>query len=172
MFGRWLKGAGETRAPEGAERLKEVVAEHLPGADAESVLVVTAIAGLLGTVAYADRNYSADEEQRVRQELERVHGMTRVGIDAICSALRAHIVEVSTVQAPRYSRLLVELADRELRVEVLGVMVELAAADGEISVAEVNLLRQVTTALGLTQGDYNTAQEKHRERLTVLRKAT
>ncbi len=170
MFGRWLKGAAETRAPEGAEQLKHVVAQQLPEADAESVLVVTAIAGLLGTVAYADRDYSAAEEQRVRQELERVHGMTRAGIDAICAALRQHIVEVSTVQAPRYSRLLVELADRELRVEVLEVMVELAAADGEISVAEVNLLRQVTTALGLTQADYNAAQQQHRDRLTVLRK--
>ncbi len=170
MFGRWLKGAAETQAPEGAEQLKDVVARQLPGADAESVLVVTAIAGLLGTIAYADRDYSAAEEQRVRQELERVHGMTRDGIDAICAALRAHIVEISTVQAPRYSRLLVELADRELRVEVLEVMVELAAADGEISVPEVNLLRQVTTALGLTQADYNAAQQQHRDRLTVLRK--
>jgi uncharacterized tellurite resistance protein B-like protein len=169
MFGRWLKGAAEAKPPEGAEHLKDVVAQQLPGADAESVLVVTAIAGLLGTVAYADRSYSGAEEQRVRQELERVHGMTSAGIDAICVALRAHIVEVSTVQAPRYSRLLVELADRELRVEVLEVLVDLAAADGEISVAEVNLLRQITTALGLSQADYNAAQQKYRERLTVLR---
>ena len=169
MFGRWLKSAAE--APEGAEQLRHVVAQQLPGADAESVLVVTAIAGLLGTVAYADRNYSEAEERRVRQELERVHGMTGAGIEAICAALRSHIVEVSTVQAPRYSRLLVELGDRELRVEVLEVMVELAAADGEISVQEVNLLRQITTALGLTQADYNAAQEKHRDRLSVLRKA-
>lgn len=169
MFGRWLKGAAEAQAPEGAEQLQHVVRRHLPEADAESVLVVTAIAGLLGTAAYADRQYSEVEERRVRQELERVHGMTRAGIDAICAALRAHIIEVSTVQAPRYSRLLVELADRELRVEVLEVMVELAAADGEISVAEVNLLRQVTTALGLTQADYNAAQDRHRHRLTVLK---
>src|SRR5688572_2553016 len=172
MFGRWLKPAAEAVAPEGAEQLKHVVAAQLPEADAESVLVVTAIAGLLGTVAYADRDYSGAEEQRVRQELERVHGMTKAGIDAICGALRAHIVEVSTVQAPRYSRLLVELADRELRVDVLDVMVELAAADGEISVAEVNLLRQAATALGLSQADYNAAQDKHRERLSVLRKTT
>src|SRR6476619_3738283 len=109
MFGRWLKSAAE--APAGAEQIRHVVAAQLPEADAESVLVVTAIAGLLGTVAYADRNYSEAEELRVRQELERVHGMTRAGIDAICSALRSHIVEVSTVQAPRYSRLLVELGD-------------------------------------------------------------
>ena len=30
-------------------------------------------------------------------------------------------------------------------------------------------LRQITTALGLTQADYNAAQQRHRERLTVLR---
>jgi uncharacterized tellurite resistance protein B-like protein len=169
MFGRWLKSAVTTQAPEGAEALKHVVEAQLPEADQESVLVVTAIAGLLGAVAYADRDYSSAEEQRVHKELARVHGMTQAGIDAICETLRQHIVEVSTVQAPRYSRLLVELGDRELRLEVLEVLVELAAADGELSVTEVNVLRQITTALGLSQGDYNAAQDKHRERLTVLK---
>lgn len=164
-----MKSAADSKPPEGAVELEHTIRRELPGADEESLRVVTAIAGLLGTAAYADRHYSDAEEQRVRSELQRIHGMSPHGIDAICAALRAHIVEVATVQAPRYSRVLVELADRELRVEVLEVMVELAAADGMISNAETNLLRTVTTALGLTQGDYNAAQEKHRERLAVLK---
>ena len=127
------------------------------------------MAGLLGVIAYADRNYSEREESRVRAELSRVHGMTAKGIDAICAALRLHVVQVSTVEAPRYSRALLELADRELRVEVLEALVELAAADGDITTAETNLLRQVTTALGLSQDDYNAAQSKHRERIAALK---
>jgi uncharacterized tellurite resistance protein B-like protein len=94
--------------------------------------------------------------------------MTEEGISAICAVLRAHVIEVSTVQVPRYSRLLLELGDRELRVEVLETLVELAAADGVIDGAEVNLLRLTTTALGLSQSDYNAAQAKHRARLQSL----
>jgi len=169
MFGRWSKSARAVDSPPGAGELELAVRRELPRADDETALVVTAMAGLLGAVAFADRRYSPDEEARIRRELERVHGMTAEGIDAICAVLRQHIVEVSTVQAPRYSRVLVELADRELRLEVLGLMLEIAAADGAIGHSEVNVLRQVTTALGLSQADYNELQKKHRDRLSVLK---
>lgn len=168
MFGRWLKQATDLHAPVGAEALEHAVRRELPEADDETVLVVTAMAGLLGTIAFADRNYSADEETRVRAELSRVQGMTESGIEAICSVLRQHIVEVSTVQTPRYARTLIELGDRELRFQVLGLMLEVAAADGEIAHTEVNLLRQLTKSLGLAQDDYNELQKKHQERLKVL----
>jgi uncharacterized tellurite resistance protein B-like protein len=168
MFGRWLKTAAQAAPPQGAEKVHATVRRELFEADDETVLVVTAMAGLLGTVAYADRNYSSAEEERLRGELGKVEGMTQDGVEAICSALRQHIVEVSTVQAPRYARVLVELGDRELRLQVLELMVEIAASDSVISSAETNVLRQLTTALGLTQHDYNAAQAKHKDRLGVL----
>jgi uncharacterized tellurite resistance protein B-like protein len=147
------------------------VREALRTEDDDSVMVVVALAGLLGAVAYADRDYSEGEEAHVRSELARVHGMTETAVDAVCTALRRHIVQISTVEVPRYCRLLRELGDRELRSEVLEVLVDLAAADGVITTAETNLLRQVTTALGLSQQDYNDAQSKHRERLAALKPA-
>src|SRR6187549_2570399 len=154
MFGRWLRGEGAAPQGLGADALHASVARELPGADAETVTVVTSMAGLLGAVAYADRSYSVEEEARVRQELERVQGMSVAGIDAICKVLREHIVEISTVQIPRYARALVELADPELRREVLAALIDLAAADASISVVETNLLRQLTKSLGLSQQDY------------------
>jgi uncharacterized tellurite resistance protein B-like protein len=168
MFGRWNKSATREIAP-GAEQLLEVVRRELPDADETTAAVVAAIAGLLGAVAYADRSLSAEEDRRIRRELARVHGMTEGGIQVICRVLEEHIIEVSTVQTPRYCRVLLELGDRELRLEVLEVMLEIAAADGIIGNVETNVLRQVTTALGLTQEDYNALQEKHRARLSVLK---
>jgi uncharacterized tellurite resistance protein B-like protein len=171
MFGRWLEPRARVSAPVGTEELERVVREGLGAADEESAMVVVALAGLLGAVAYADRDYSEGEEAHVRSELARVHGMTQAAADAVCTALRRHIVQVSTVEVPRYCRMLRELGDRELRAEVLEVLVDLAAADGVITTAETNLLRQVTTALGLSQGDYNDAQAKHRERIAALKPA-
>jgi uncharacterized tellurite resistance protein B-like protein len=169
MFGRWLKPSGPVSTPAGAEELERLVREALGERDRDSILVVVALAGLLGAAAYADRSYSDAEDTQVRGELLRVHGMTPAAVDAVCAALRRHIVQISTVEVPRYCRLLRELGDRELRVEVLEVLVDLAAIDGVITTAETNLLRQVTTALGLSQGDYNEAQAKHRERLAALK---
>lgn len=169
MFGRWLSRAS-SEPLEGAESLVAVVRAELPGADAETVRVVTAIAGLLAAVAYADRDFSEAEDTRLRAELGRIDGMTEDGVRAIAAALRKHVVEIATVQVPRYARVLVDLADRELRKEVLESLVELSAADGEITHAETNVLRQLTTSLGLSQADYNEAQQHHRERLAVLRR--
>ncbi|HEY3234953.1 MAG TPA: TerB family tellurite resistance protein [Polyangiaceae bacterium] len=169
MFGSWLKRAPEVATASQADPLHQAVRSELTGADDETIVVVTAMAGLLGAVAYGDHSYSSEEEARIRAELGRVRGMTAAGVDTICAVLRRHIVELSTVQAPRYTRVLVELADRELRLQVLELLVDLAAADGSVSLSETNLLRQLATSLGLDQSDYNQLQVKHRERLAVLR---
>lgn len=172
MFGRWLRGESLAPPASGADALQSSVEQHLPGADPVTVAVVTSMAGLLGAVAYADRDYSLAEEARVRIELGRVQGMTSAGIEAICAVLRQHIVEISTVQIPRYARALVELGDVELRREVLGALLELAAADDSISLAEANMLRQITKSLGLSQNDYLELQAKHRHLLESLKLGT
>lgn len=170
MFGRWLKAETPREELSGGGALQASIERELPSADAETIAVVCSITGLLGIVAYADRSYSELEEARVRQELARVHGMTEAGIEAICKTLRAHIVEISAVQMPRYGRALRELGDDELRREVLGALIDLAAADASISLAETNLLRQITKSLGLSQQDYVELQERHRQHLTALKR--
>jgi uncharacterized tellurite resistance protein B-like protein len=168
MFGRWLTGTPTPELSAASERLLALVRRELPEVDEDSRLVILAMTGLLGAVAYADRDYTEAEEARVRAELSRVEGMTEAGISAVCHTLRAHIIEVATLETPRYCRLLVELGDRDLRFEVLRLLVEVAAADGEITTTETNLLRQLTSALGLSQDDYIALQAAHRERLSVL----
>ncbi len=169
MFGRWLQRASALPSPEGAEPVGPTVRAALPEADDETVQVVTAIAGLLATVAYADRDFSPVELAHVREELGRIDGITPAGVDAVGTALARHVREIATVQSPRYARVLRELADRELKLQVLDLLLGLAAADRSISTAETNILRQLTTSLGLTQQDYNAAQSKFVELLAVLR---
>jgi uncharacterized tellurite resistance protein B-like protein len=169
MFGRWLKSVRELPPSAGAEEIPALVRNHLSGQDEESLRVVTAIAGLLGAVAYADRAYTELEDRHVRRALERIHGMTVAGVETISEALRRHAVLVTTVELPRYARDLREFGDTELRRDVLEALVELAAVDGSIESSERNLLRHITTAIGLSQLDYNLAQERFRDRISVLK---
>src|SRR3954468_125064 len=169
MFGNWLKSARDRQVPSDAQEILVRVREHLPAADDETVRVVAALGGLLAAAAYADRDYSSEEETVVRTLLARVNGITAAGIDAVCDAIRRHVVEASTVGIPRFTRELRELGDTELRREVLDALVDLAAADGRITMNETNLLRQITTSLGLSQDDYNDSQARHRERLSILK---
>jgi uncharacterized tellurite resistance protein B-like protein len=149
--------------------LEPLVAKHLEGADAVTIRIVAAIAGLLATVAYADSHFAPEEQQQLEEDLRRIQGLSPTGVTAICDLLRAHAARIATVESPRFTRELRELADRDLRLEILGLLIKLAAADGTISLVEVNLLRQLTTALGLTQDDFNQAQAPHRDKLSFLR---
>jgi uncharacterized tellurite resistance protein B-like protein len=168
---RWITDKLANPATDGAHPLELTIRQHLPGADEEKIRIVAAIAGLLATAAYADQRYAEVEEKRIRQELGRVDGLDAVGVDAICAVLRKHIVEIATVDAPVYARELLALVDRDFRREVLDALVDVAAADDEIVVAETNALRLTATALGLTQADYNESQARHREKIAALRLA-
>lgn len=159
----------KTAAKAAPETLEGAVRQELSAADAETVAIVTAIAGLLGSIAYADRALTEDEQSLLVGALSGIHGLDERGAQAILRTLTKHIVAVSTLERPRFTRTLLELADRELRYQVLGLLVDVAAADGTIGLEEVNMLRSIAAALGLTQNDYNLLQARHRERLGSLR---
>lgn len=165
VFG-WLKKDATARE-DGA--LLRTIRSALPSADDDSVRVVAACAGLLASVAYADRDFSEHEAARIYDLLQTIQGIGAPGASAIVAALREEARHHSTVEAPRFSRTLKELGDRDLRCHLLELLLEVAAADHAISHNEVAVLRQLTTSLGLEQSDYNAAQEKHKAKLSTLR---
>lgn len=152
------------------ERLVSAVRAELPNADEETRRLVTAVAGLLACVAYADREYSDAEATKIRTELARVHGLAPESVEALSRVLRDEMKGLAMAGAQLWCRELVELGDRNLRWEVLEVLVELAASDSEISLAETNYLRRLATSLGFAQPDYDALQERHRDKLAVLRR--
>ena len=150
-------------------RLRQIVAKALPGADADTVAIVSACAGLLAGVAYADRDFSASESREIERLLGAVDGLGPAGAQAIVATLEAHRVELASVHITRFARDLRELGTRDLRELVLGMLVSLAAADETITHGEQSTLRTVTRALGLEQDDYNRLQSEHRDKLGTLR---
>lgn len=165
---------GPPKAPRPAgsdprKRLIDAVADHLPDADEDTRWIVTAIAGLLACVAYADGQLTEDEVRAIRDELGRLHGMHPRGVEAIVGVLRAHARDLSALGDQEWSRVVREAGDRELRIEVLEVCVDLAAADRVITLAEVNHLRRLAPALGLSQAEYDALQARHRDKLEILR---
>jgi len=155
--------------PEARDRLAEIVEQYLSDADDATRRIVTAVAGLLAKVAYADGHYSAQEESTIRQELSRVHGLSQAGVDAICGLLADQISHVALLGDHDWTRDLRDLADRELRLEVLEVLVEMAVADQVLKHDEQTQLRRIAKALSLSQDEYNALQLKHRDKLSTLR---
>ena len=163
------KDPDQTLSPQARDRLAEIVEQYLADADDATRRIVTAVAGLLAKVAYADGDYSVKEEATIRRELSRVHGLSQAGVDAICGLLTDQISHVALLGDHDWTRDLRDLAERELRLEVLEVLVEMAVADEVLKHEEQVQLRRIAKALSLTQEEYNAIQAKHRDKLSTLR---
>jgi uncharacterized tellurite resistance protein B-like protein len=149
------KDLDQALTPQARDRLAEIVEQYLADADDATRRIVTAVAGLLAKVAYADGDYSVKEEATIRKELSRVHGLSQA--------------DVALLGDHDWTRDLRDLAERELRLEVLEVLVEMAVADEVLRHEEQVQLRRIAKALSLTQEEYNAIQAKHRDKLSTLR---
>lgn len=145
-----------------------VVREQMPAASEDTQRLVTAVAGLLACVAYADREFSEPEQRAMRTELARLPGMEPASADRVVSVLSNDIQPLVSNGDHGWVRDLRELTTREQRLEILDVLLDLAAADGVIDHSEVNYLRRLATQLGLEQQEYNAAQARHRDKLGLL----
>ncbi len=148
--------------------LHQAVAYHMQDTDEVQQQLVTAVVALLVRVACADQKFQKEEEDKIRRELGRVEGLAAAGVDAVMNLVREAALKTSDLQIPLYTRTLRLKGTVELRLEVLELLVELAAADNEISLSETNMIRRLADAMGLSQDDYNAIQAKHRDKLSVL----
>ena len=171
MLFRWLRGeAGSPGAePTASDELQRLVRASMPPADAATAAIVGAIAGLLAFVAYTDRNYDETEQRAVRQALGRVDGLPERAIDAISALLVTRIGELAAEPLQTYTRVLYERTARAARLEVLDVLMDVATADDVLSMDETVGIRRAAKLLGLSERDYDAAQSRHRERLSVLK---
>ncbi len=169
MLFRWLFGSSPDAAPPTAsDELRALVARSMPGADPAAAATVGAVAGLLASVAHADREYTPEEEAHVREALKQVKGLDPGAVDAVATLLGERMAELAHESLQTYTRVLYERLAREARLEVLDVLMDLAAADQVLAMEETNLLRRIARGLGLSDHDYLAAQERHRMRLSVL----
>lgn len=169
MVFAWLKRRDGGADPERARLLYDTVRQTL-GDDDELVRIVASVAALMVCVAYADLDVREEELDRVAMTLRRVRGLDDRGVAAIVDVLRRQTVSLAAAEATTYARELLELTEEDFRTELLDALIDVAAADGEISLAETNMLRPVARALGLTQAHYNASQARHRDKLSVLRR--
>ena len=90
-------------------------------------------------------------------------------MSAVCEVLRKHTAHIALFEARQYARYLTENTDREFRASLVDLMIDVAAADDNVTVAETNLIRRLVELLGLTQDDYLASQSRHRDKLAVLK---
>ncbi|MFT3925566.1 MAG: TerB family tellurite resistance protein [Myxococcales bacterium] len=170
MLLKWLFGETDSAAnPSASKELRTLVARHMPKADEHTAAIVGALAGLLATVAHADRVYTDKEREQVRQALADIPVLADGAAAAIEALLNQRMAELAHESLQVYTRVLYNGLERWARVEVFEVLMDLAAADDVLDMQETNLLRRIANALGLTEDEYLVSQARHKEKLGVLK---
>lgn len=123
--------------------------------DDESVVLryIAIVVLLLGKVACADGGFTEKEEQRLRSLLEHIERLTPASVEAVCEALRGKLPEVSDDEMSLCYRELKALCDGRERLEVMRLLVGLAAADGRLSPMEHAEIAQIAEELGVSMDD-------------------
>jgi DnaJ like chaperone protein len=119
--------------------------------DDESVLLryVAIVIVLLGRVALADGRLRGDEERTVRELLTHVGRLSPANIDAICARLQQELPDLESRELDVCYRELRALCDSKERAQILALLEQVAAADGDISDDERRELWQISRELGL-----------------------
>src|SRR6187455_1097397 len=91
------QGKSSLDAASADQLLRAVVRRALPRADTDTVSIVSACAGLLAGVAYADRDFSPAEAKEIERQLGAVEGIGPEGTQAIAHVLELHRIELANV---------------------------------------------------------------------------
>lgn len=127
-----------------------LVATGLPELDADTereLRYVCALGALLGHVAGADQVFDDDERAAIAEILDAQSSLRKRDVDIIVDIVKSEVL--SDVGYFDFTRELNELAGREERLAILGMLFEVAAADGEITYGEKEEIRKISKALNL-----------------------
>jgi uncharacterized tellurite resistance protein B-like protein len=125
----------------------------------EQLNYLTLFGGLLARVAYADGDISPTELAHMKSRLGQ---LAQFGPDEL--ELMAAVIEDETLKGLDYFRLSSEffkVSNREQRLQLLDCLFGLAATDQQLLNQEVEEIRSIAYALGLTHKDFIGAKLKH-----------
>jgi uncharacterized tellurite resistance protein B-like protein len=119
--------------------------------DHESVVLryIAIVVILVSKVAWADGRFTGEEEEALRALLAHIDKLSPSGVDAVCSAVRGRASEISEDELALCYRELKALCDGRERMEVMRLLTELAASDGEATEVEQAALQSIAEELGV-----------------------
>lgn len=132
--------------------LKELRAA-LPEDEAVVLRYIATVIVLLGKVACVDGRFTDKEDALLRELLTHVDGLAPSGVDAVCNALQGKLPALQEEEVDRCYRELKALCDASERVEVVRLLIRLAAADGTPTEAERAEIQSIAKELGVSLAD-------------------
>ncbi len=168
LFGRTESSSEASTDTGDTETVRRIVGE-LEALDAETARFLAAFAYILGRVAHADLDVSAEETTKME---EIVHGFGHLP-----EGQAVLVVQIAKSQNRLFggtenflvTREFKEIATAEQRRELLDCLFAVSAADDSISIREEEEIRRIATELGFDHKAYVTARARYSEYRDVMK---
>lgn len=130
---------------------------------------ITAYAGIIGKVSYADMEISSVEVNRMQEIFETVLKLSKANASLLVSILKSHRIQLFSIEDHFYSRLVNELLSLDEKKALLEASFEVAAADGSVSKEEDVVLYDVSRSMHLSHRDFIDVKRRYSKYLDVLK---
>jgi uncharacterized tellurite resistance protein B-like protein len=162
-------------APDGGggaetETVRRVVAA-LERMDPETARYVARFAYVLGRVAAADQDVTADETRSMERLVMERGGLVEEQAILVVQIAKSQHAMFGGTEDYLVTREFAATATREQKLALLDCCLAVAAVDSDVSVTEDDAVREIASGLGLTHADFIAARSAYREYLAVLKAA-
>ena len=163
-------GSGSDRALQVGDTatVRRIVAE-LESLEPERARYIAAFAYILGRVANADRDISAEETAAMEAIVQRMGHLPEDQAILVVQIAKSQNRLVGGTENFLVTREFKEMSTGEQRTELLDCLFGVSAADDSISGSEDAQLRQIASELGFSHRQFVTARAKYSDKREVLK---
>jgi uncharacterized tellurite resistance protein B-like protein len=158
----------EAAPPSDTDTVRRIVRE-LEALPPEQARYVAAFAFVLNRVARADLEISEVETARMETIVRDYGNLSEAQAVLVVEIARTQANLLAATEDYLVTREFMKLATPEQRQQLLYCLFEVSAADDSISVAEEELIRQISHELEFTHADYIAARSAYSAKRAVLR---
>jgi uncharacterized tellurite resistance protein B-like protein len=168
-FGKLFGFAGTTKPDPDLGELFAGMSRILEGRAEQEIRLITGYAGLLGKVAYADMEITEVEMGKVRDVLAGRLSLSAEVVELIVELLGQLRARLYNLEDYVYLRMVNDATDKHGRMELLGALFEVAAADESICAEEDATLWTIAKGLRLSHREFISVRAGFQEYLDVLK---
>jgi uncharacterized tellurite resistance protein B-like protein len=157
--------AGDASEPETVRR----VVGALERMDPDVARHVACFAYVLGRVAGADRGVSPEETRAMERIVIERGGLAEEQAVLVVHIAKSQQALFGGTEDYLVTREFAATATREQRLALLDCCMAVAAVDADVSLAEDDAIREISSELGLSHSDFIAARSAYRDYLAVLK---
>ncbi len=143
---------------ENKSELQKSIEQHFPDQTEQTYITYTCVAGLMARVAFADLKVELGEEKYMKEALLKWTELSEEDASSLTNLAIENVKKLVGLENHFYCSPLIENFSEGERYNLIKVLFQLAASDGDLANIEAEEIRSINTYLRLTHQHFISAK--------------